>query len=161
MNFITRDDLDGFEVAGSFQQFDGTDGEYDVSAAYGMQGDNWNWVTSVGYQFRNESALLEQDWAILPFADNPVGGFSTIGNPGSFVATPNIAPGLAVASTPLAFANSDDQCAALGGVDGGVLCRFQFTQFDNLVEEEERYQIFSEYNRTFANGVDFGKITCD
>ncbi|MEL7454859.1 MAG: TonB-dependent receptor plug domain-containing protein, partial [Pseudomonadota bacterium] len=155
VNFITRDDLDGFEVSGSFQQFDGTDGEYDVSAAYGFQGDDWNWVTSVGYQFRNEAQLLDQDWAILPFADNPVGGWSTIGNPGSFVATPNIGPGVAAAGTPLAFANSDDQCSALGGEDGGVLCRFQFTQFDNLVEEEERYQIFSEYNRTFSNGVEF------
>ncbi|MCR9080743.1 MAG: TonB-dependent receptor [Hyphomonadaceae bacterium] len=154
VNFITRDDLDGFEVAGSFQQFDGTDGEYDISAAYGFQGNDWNWVTSVGYQFRNEAALLEKDWAILPFADNPVGGWSSIGNPGSFVATPNIGPGVAAAGTPLAFANSDDQCAALGGVDGGVLCRFQFTQFDNLTEEEERYQIFSEYNRTFSNGTE-------
>lgn len=154
VNFITRDDLDGFEVAGSYQQFDGTDGEYDVSAAYGMQGDNWNWVTSVGYQFRNESQLIDQDWAILPFADNPVGGWSTIGNPGSFVALGNIPTGLAAASTPLAFANSDDQCSTLGGEDGGVLCRFQFTQFDNLVEEEERYQIFSEYNRTLQNGVE-------
>ncbi len=33
VNFITRTDLDGFEVGGSFQQFDGSDGEYDVSAA--------------------------------------------------------------------------------------------------------------------------------
>ena len=155
VNFITRSDLEGFEVSGSYQTFEGTDGEYDISAAYGLQGDNWNWITSVGYQFRSETPLLEKDWAILPFSENPVGGFSTIGNPGSFVALGNIGPGVAAAGTPLAFANSDDQCSTLGGVDGGVLCRFQFTQFDNLVEEEERYQIFSEYNRTFANGIEF------
>ena len=127
VNFITRSDLEGFEVSGSYQTFEGTDGEYDISAAYGLQGDNWNWVTSVGYQFRSETPLLEKDWAILPFSENPVGGFSTIGNPGSFVALGNIGPGVAAAGTPLAFANSDDQCSTLGGVDGGVLCRFQFT----------------------------------
>lgn len=153
VNFITRDDLEGLELSGSFQQFEGTDGEYDVSAAYGFQGDNWSWVTSVGYQFRSEVPLLEKDWAVVPFEDNFVGGWSTIGNPGAFVAIPNVAPGSALGS-PLAFANTDDACADLGGVDAGVVCRFQFTQFDNLVEEEERYQIFSEYNRTLGNGAD-------
>ena len=53
VNFITRDDLDGFEVSGSFQQFDGTDGEYDVSAAYGFQGSNWNWVSVSAYGSNN------------------------------------------------------------------------------------------------------------
>ena len=154
VNFITRSDLEGLELSGSFQQFEGSDGEYDVSAAYGIQGDNWSWVTSAGYQFRSEVALLEKDWAIVPFEENFVGGWSTIGNPGAFVATPNVAPGSALGS-PLAFANTDDACADLGGVDAGVVCRFQFTQFDNLVEEEERYQIFSEYNRTLGNGAEF------
>ena len=154
VNFITRDDLDGFEIGGNYTTYEGTDGEFDISAAYGFQGDNWNWVTSVGYQKREEVPLLEKDWAILSFDENPVGGWSTIGNPGSFVALGNIGPGSAVAGTPLAFANSDDQCGLLGGIDAGVLCRFQFTQFDNLVEEEERYQIFSEYNRELGNGVD-------
>ncbi|MEM9571037.1 MAG: TonB-dependent receptor [Pseudomonadota bacterium] len=153
VNFITRDDLDGLELSGSFQQFEGTDGEYDVSAAYGLQGDNWSWVTSVGYQFRSETPLLEKDWAVVPFDENFVGGWSTIGNPGAFVAIPNVGPGSALGS-PLAFANTDDACADLGGVDAGVVCRFQFTQFDNLVEEEERYQIFSEYNRTLGNGAE-------
>jgi len=154
VNFITRDDLEGLELAGSFQQFEGSDGEYDISGAYGFQGSDWNWVTSVGYQFRSETPLLEKDWAVVPFDENFVGGWSTIGNPGAFVATPNVAPGSALGS-PLAFANTDDACSDLGGVDAGVVCRFQFTQFDNLVEEEERYQIFSEYNRTFNNGTEF------
>ena len=106
MNFITRSDLDGLEVAGSFQQFEGTDGEYDVSAAYGFQGDNWNWVTSVGYQFRSEVPLLEKDWAVVPFEENFVGVWSTIGTPGSFVAITNVGPGSALGS-PLAFENTD------------------------------------------------------
>ena len=154
VNFITRDDLEGLELSASYQQFDGTDGEIDLSAAYGLQGSNWGWVTSVGYQKREEAPLLEKDWAILPFSENPVGGWSTIGNPGSFVAANNVGPGVVLGS-PLAFANSDDSCASLGGIDGGLLCRFQFTQFDNLVEEEERYQVFSELNYEMGNGVNF------
>lgn len=153
VNFITNRDLDGFEVGGSYTSFDGSDGDYDISASYGLQGSNFSWVTSVGYNKRGEVGASEKDWGILPFADAPAGGWSSIGNPGSFVATPNIGIGSALGS-PLAFANSDDGCADLGGTDAGVVCRFQFTNYDNLQEEEERYQIFSEYNRNLSNGAE-------
>ena len=140
VNFITNQDLDGFEVGGSYSQFDGSDGEYDISAAYGLQGDNFNWVTSVGYSKRSEVGLVEKDWAILPYADNPVGGWSSLSNPGYYVA-------LGTGGTIL-----DNGCTAVGGTEAPT-CRFQFTQFDNLVEEEERYQVFSEYNRDMSNGA--------
>tara|TARA_R110002051_G_scaffold9051_2_gene36533 strand:+ start:10020 stop:12905 length:2886 start_codon:yes stop_codon:yes gene_type:complete len=153
VNFITNQDLDGFEVSGSTINYDGSDGDYDLSASYGLQGDNFSWVTSIGYNKRGEVSTLERDWAILPFADAPAGGWSSIGNPGSFVATPNIAIGSSLGS-PLAFANSDNGCGDLGGTDAGVVCRFQFTNYDNLQEEEERYQIFSEYNRNLSNGAE-------
>jgi iron complex outermembrane receptor protein len=134
VNFITRDDLDGLEVSGNYQTYDGTDGEYQLSAAYGLQGNDWNWVTSVGYSFKNEVPLLEKDWAILPYADNPVGGWSSLSNPGYYIP-------LNGGATVL-----DSGCTDVGGIVVGT-CRFQFTQFDNLVEEEERYNIYSEYNR--------------
>tara|TARA_Y100001947_G_C10246033_1_gene263756 strand:+ start:102 stop:809 length:708 start_codon:yes stop_codon:yes gene_type:complete len=66
VNFITRDDLEGFEISAQYETFEGSDGEYDISAAYGLQGDNWNWVTSAGYQFRSEVGLIEKDWAVRP-----------------------------------------------------------------------------------------------
>jgi iron complex outermembrane recepter protein len=47
----------------------------------------------------------------------------------------------------------DSGCTAVGGVEAPT-CRFQFTQFDNLVEEEERFQVFSEYNRNLSNGAE-------
>ena len=154
VNFITNKDLDGFSVGGSLTSFDGSDGDYDISASYGLQGSNFSWVTSVGYNKRGEVGATEKDWGILSFADNPVGGWSSIGNPGSFVATPNIGPGSAVFGSPLAFANSDDGCSDLGGTDAGAVCRFQYTNFDNIQEEEERYQVFSEYNRRLSSGAD-------
>ncbi|MEZ5997369.1 MAG: TonB-dependent receptor [Hyphomonas sp.] len=154
VNFITNEDREGFEIGGSYMTYEGSDGDYDISASYGLQGGNFSWVTSVGYNKRGEVGLPDKDWGILPYAENPVGGWSSVGNPGSFVATPNIAPGSAVFGSPLAFANSDDGCAALGGTDATQVCRFQYTNFDNIQEEEERYQIFSEYNRNLANGAD-------
>ncbi len=149
VNFITRDDLEGLELSGSFETFDGSDGEYDLSAAFGLQGDNWSWITSAGYQFRSETGLIEKDWAIPDITDNPVAGFSSLSNPGRYVALG--------ATGVIGALNREAGCDDVGGIINPVndQCFFQFTQFDNLVEEEERYQVFSEYNRTFANGVEF------
>lgn len=148
VNFITRTDLEGLEVGGSVSQFDGSDGDYGLTASYGLQMGNASWITSVGYNFRSEVPLLEKDWAILPRAENPVGGFSGISNPGRFV--PLGIAGLAIAP----FNVNDNGCVALGGTLAPT-CNFQFTQYDNLVEEETRYQIFSEYNHELDNGMKF------
>ena len=151
VNFITRTDLEGFEVGGSFQQFDGSDGEYDVSAAWGKQGGDWNFIISAGYQYKNEVALLEKDWAISDITENPVGGFSSLSNPGRYVALGLTGTGLGV----IGAVNREAGCTDVGGIvnPANDQCYFQFTQFDNLVEEEERYQVFTEYNREFSNGI--------
>ena len=147
VNFITRDDLDGFEVSGDYTSFEGSDGEYRLSAAYGLQGDNYNWVTTVEYQKREETPLLEKDWAISSFAENPVGGFSGLSNPGYFVPLGITPTGVG----PIAGAINDVGCEPLGGTLAPT-CRFQFTQFDNLVEEEEQIKVFTEYNRELGGG---------
>lgn len=107
VNFITRDDLDGLELSGDYQTFDGSDGEYRLSAAYGLQGDNFNWVTTVEYQKRTETPLLEKDWAISSITENPVGGFSSLSNPGRYVV-------IGAAGTPVG-AEVDSGCVAAGG----------------------------------------------
>jgi outer membrane receptor protein involved in Fe transport len=152
VNFITRSDLEGLEVSGSFQTFEGSDGDYDLSAAYGMQGNGWNWITSAGYQNRSEVALIDKDWAIPDITENPVGGFSSLSNPGRYVALGITPGGLGV----IGAVNQEAGCQQVGAVVNPTTgqCNFQFTQFDNLVEKEERFQIFSEYNREFGNGVD-------
>ena len=150
VNFITNRDLDGFEVGGSFSTFDGSDGDYDLSAAYGLQGQNFSWVTSVGYNKRSEVLLSEKDWAVRPYAENPVGGWSSLSNPGYYVPLGVTATGLG----PIGGAINDSGCEDVGGIIVSGTCRFQFTNYDNLVEEEERYQIFSEYNRNLSNGAE-------
>ena len=135
------------EVGGSFQQFDGSDGEYDVSAAWGKQGGDWNFIISAGYQYRNEVPLLEKDWAISDITENPVGGFSSLSDPGRYVALG--------ATGVIGAVNREAGCTDVGGVvnPANDQCYFQFTQFDNLVEEEERYQVLAEFNREFGNGI--------
>jgi len=149
VNFITNDDLSGFQIGGSYQTFDGSDGDYSVNGAYGWQGDRMSWVTSVGYNFRSEAALVDKDWAISDITENPVGGFSSLSNPGRYVV-------IGAAGTPIGSAN-DDGCLDAGGIvnPANGTCAFQFTQFDNLVEEEERYQVFSEFNAEIGASTNF------
>src|SRR5690606_15348347 len=42
VNFITRRDLDGFEISGNYQFIDGSDGDWNVSALYGYAGERGN-----------------------------------------------------------------------------------------------------------------------
>src|SRR5262249_26957228 len=50
----------------------------------------------------------------------------------------------------------DPACAALGNIPTGVAgCTFQFTPFDNLIEEEEHYNVYGEFNMLFGETIEF------
>ncbi|MFT5012194.1 MAG: iron complex outermembrane receptor protein [Planctomycetaceae bacterium] len=83
-----------------------------------------------------------------PFADNPQGGWSGIGNPGRIL--PASAGG-----TILGAGGADPQCTLLGGQVDGTSCRFQFTFFDNLIEEQETTKVFGELNIDINDNVAF------
>ena len=85
INFITRNEFDGLELAASFQDVDGSSGEYNISALYGLQRDKVRLLVALEYDRRNVLKIREKDWALLPLSENPQGGWSSIGNPGAFV----------------------------------------------------------------------------
>ncbi len=143
VNIITRNDLDGFEVSGDYSFIDGSDGDYSASVSYGWQGDDANFFLTGSFQHRNELPTRERDFALRSFEENPQGGYSSIGNPGTFVS-----------SNTGAFI-PDTGCEAVGNTLAAGFCRFQFTEFDNLVEIENRYQIYTEYNQVIFGDVNF------
>ncbi len=155
VNFITRSDFVGLEASASHQFIDGSSGDSDFGAIWGWEKDNMNLVISGEFKRRSELQVKDRDWAIQSFADTPEGGWSSIGNPGSVIPTDPadfwLVPGVYPRWTP------DPQCNNLGGeVDGyGWLCRFQYTQFDNLIEEEETWSIFADFNVQLENGGNF------
>ena len=164
VNFITNEDFEGLSVSGDFEFIDGSDGNYNLSIAQGIQFENGSWVNSIGYNVRSELQVVDRSWAYSGYDENPQGGWSSIGNPGAFVAKPNYdnrpTSGPAITNLPsnlrsLAAAgflilNRDPNCSDLGGHDSGIFCRFQYTQFDNLIEDEKRSQFFSEFNYDFG-----------
>ncbi|MEM8500379.1 MAG: TonB-dependent receptor [Pseudomonadota bacterium] len=108
-NFNTRSDFVGFEISGSYQDIDGSDGDYDLGAIWGIEGDNFNVVTSIGYRARTELPHSERLDAVRPridtlssaesgnttlqFISAPDGlvlfGQSTTGNPAAFLPIPS------------------------------------------------------------------------
>ncbi len=177
VNFITRTDLNGFEFAGNYQGIRGSDGDYDLSGAWGEKFDRGNTLFTIGYRHRSELSVKSRDWALLTGPDgylrNPLGGWASTGNPGVYK-VPTSAP---LGSPDTGFTRflaptqsysgltagtlQDIGCAANGGapyvlttktVTSGA-CNFQYTTFDNLVENEDHYQIYGEVNYDLTDNV--------
>ncbi len=153
-NFITRSNFEGFEVSGSFQDVDGSDGDREVGVIWGLGGDSYNWVTSLGYKERTELSNFERLDLVSPVADVeavglPLFGQSSIGNPGAFL-------GLNGAGTPTGLI-TDPNCAAAGGFvnPSTGTCGFVYIPFSNLIEDEERIQLFSEFEYRFSETATF------
>jgi outer membrane receptor for ferrienterochelin and colicin len=129
VNFITRNSFEGLELKGSFQNIDDSDGDTSIAAIFGKQVGDLHFAISAEYEERSELNINSRDWAIRPFADNTKGGISSIGNPGTLFPT--------FGTTTIAGGTPDVNCDALGGINAANFCRFQFTQFDNLIEDQE------------------------
>lgn len=134
VNFITRTDIEGFEIGGNYQDID-DGGDWDVSAAFGANGDNWNWMIAAEYGERDEIPFRTRDWAVRPFSENTQGGWSGIANPANilFFEDGSVRP--------------DPRCEDLGAWRDSISsCGFQFTYFDNLVEKTESTKVFTQLN---------------
>jgi iron complex outermembrane receptor protein len=141
VNFITRGDFEGFEVAGSFMDIDDSDGDFEIGAIMGLGGEKFNWTLAVEYGERSELPIRERDWALLPFSENSQGGFSGISNPGNILTfDQGVIP--------------DANCEALGAFRDSIgSCGFQFTYFDNLIEDSELTKAFSELTYDISDTV--------
>ncbi|MBP7702071.1 MAG: TonB-dependent receptor [Phenylobacterium sp.] len=166
VNFITRTDLDGFEFSGQYQFIDGSDGDYEANLAWGKKWDNADALITLGYRHRSQLPIQERDWALRTgvdgFLQNPLGGWASTGNPGQYNVissfTPSPQGGFATAT--LGSGLPDIGCAANGGAPYNISaviglrqlnpdansCQFQYTVFDNLVEEEEHFQAYGKFN---------------
>ena len=166
VNFITRTDLDGFEFSGQYQFIDGSDGDYEANLAWGKKWDNADALITLGYRHRSQLPIQERDWALRTgvdgFLQNPLGGWASTGNPGQYNVISSFAgsPNTGFTSATLGAGLPDIGCAANGGAPYNISaviglrqlnpdansCQFQYTVFDNLVEEEEHFQAYGKFN---------------
>lgn len=156
VNFITRKDLDGFELNANYAYIQDSDGDYDASIAYGKQFDRGNVLLTVGYRARSRLDAQDRSFAVRPFESVYYGGWSGSASPGTY-------------GTPTgATLFRDNGCNELGSqILGGTLkpvagngagqplCRYQFSNFNDLVNEEQHYQLYGEVNFELSDSVKF------
>ncbi len=152
VNFITKRGYEGLNLEGSYNYIDGSDGDYSANALWGMKGESWDVLIAGGYRHRSELSTTDRDFAIRPITENPNGGYSGFGNPGQ-IQYEN-------AAGALIGATRDPGCAPSGNLptttsSGSLNCTFQFTPFDNLVEREEHYNVYTEFNKLFGESTEF------
>ena len=84
VNFITRRDLDGFELNANYAQIQDSDGDYDASLAYGKVFDRGNILLTAGYRARSRLDAQDRSYAVRPFESVFYGGWSGSASPGSY-----------------------------------------------------------------------------
>jgi len=141
VNFITADNYRGLEFNGQYSFTDGSDGDANIGGRWGFGSESTDVLLSVGYQHRSELEMGDRDWASRPFLENPT-GWTTSSNPGIY----------SVGNTALsAVSFVDPGCEAVGGeltplpsVGTARNCLTPYTQFENLVDEQEAFQLFGQ-----------------
>ena len=153
VNFITRSTFEGFEVTASHKSIRDSNGDNDISAIFGHDFGNTNLMISASYSERSELRVADRDWAIRP------DGFN--GNSRAYTGIPN--PGtilpLATIGDPTTFGIpgfvKDPESANLAGSINNLrdFGTYNFTVFDNLIEDENSTNLFSEITHEFNNDV--------
>ena len=171
VNFITRRDINGLEVNGQYQFIDGSNGDWSIGGVYGWHSDNARLLVSLDYRERSELPVQARDWAlrtgVAGYLQNPLGGWAGTGNPGAY----NYVTGAAPVGSPTTGFTSfsatgvlpDIGCAANGGAPytqgvgpvSATACVFQYTTFDNLVENEQHYQAYANFEVDVNEALNF------
>ncbi len=131
-NFITKKNYSGVTVQGDYELIQGSRGNWTASVFAGHRFGKLSISGGIGWQHRSELGTTDRAFTQVPYAINPA-GFSALSTPGLYAVTYGGANG---GTATVAEAG----CAGVGGVQDGAICRFSFVPFDNLIEEEDRYQ---------------------
>lgn len=149
-NFVTRRGFDGLVVDGNYTFIDGSDGDWQGSVLFGKNLGDANIMVGAGYQRRSELPTTERSFTQQPFSENP-SGYSPVSNPGIYIPLFNGTP----IAGPAQDGNQLDACENLGGIDEGAVCRYSYIPFVNLVEDQERYQIYGQLDVDLSDSTRF------
>ena len=150
VNFITRENYEGFTVSGEFTTHtsEGDYSEYNIQALGGINVGDLNLMAAVSYVDRTALTTAERRLS------QPADDTSSLGNPGAFFgvpglgASPAIDPGCADAGGfPIVLA------ATPAGVPDVGFCGFDFGEFFNLVPDEERLTVFASADLDISSSV--------
>lgn len=150
-NFITRSTFTGFELQGDYNFIDGSDNNYSLSALAGFEfADSANLVVGAGWQHRSELGSIERDFVNVGYETNP-SAYSALATPGLF-AVSYFDTGTSTVNTQV---RPDVGCEDLGGTVDIGRCYFTYVPFDNITEDEDRYQVFGELTIDLSDTIRF------
>ncbi|MBL8556357.1 MAG: TonB-dependent receptor [Phenylobacterium sp.] len=179
VNFITRKDLNGLEVDGEYALINGSNGDYNANVAWGKKFENGNVLLTAGYRHRSRLDIHERGFALRPFdfaGSSGAAGFTGASNPGFYVAgatafRDNGCEELGGTLTrTVSFVNplagQPNQGATVGfavpvgplnpATSGtGTTCRYQFSNYNDLVNREDHYQLYGEVNFDLSDSLSF------
>lgn len=149
VNFITRTNQHGFLASGDYRYVDNSKGDWNAALSWGGDLGPVRLLVSGGYNHRSELTTLDRSFSYLPYQANPQGGWSGGGAPGNFDFDATL--------NGVRF-DADDGCSAVGGfrsLPGSTadLCQAQYLGFTNLVEPEDRYQLFADAETDLSDTV--------
>ncbi|RYZ02883.1 MAG: TonB-dependent receptor, partial [Alphaproteobacteria bacterium] len=180
VNFITRDDFVGLEANAQYKYIDGSDGDYGLSLLGGVGDDNINFMWSLEWDHRSRLETEDRDFASRPYAVNPA-AYSALTNVASWLplgARPTsfnratYDAGLALSrpyagelGNPVAGLQRDftqSSCEAVAGIynpngvaTGVPACMYNYISYYNLVEENDIYRGYAQFNGSINENMDF------
>lgn len=163
-NFVTRRNFTGIEVSGNYQFVKGSNGNYQGSILAGHDFGAANLMVGFGYQRRSELSTRDRDFTNVPYAQNP-SGWSFLNDVGTYIPKlGSITQGVAGRTLGLGVDGQlGNACGAIGGLNGTFpsgasvfpVCRYSFIPFVNLIEEENRYQAFAQFEVDLSDSLRF------
>ena len=163
-NFITRTGFEGVEIQGDYRFIDDSDGDWTASILGGINaGPDVNFLAGFGYRHRSSLSAFDRDFSNQPPDVNP-SPYSGVVNPAQYfpvVRTTGpirngnaenviVAPFGTPGATTLIVGGpiQDVGCTDLGGFiqPANGRCFYQYTDFNNLVEESNFYQAYGAMN---------------
>ncbi len=147
-NFITRSRFEGLEASGDWTFIKGSKGNYNASILAGHNFGDLNVMIGGGWQHRSELATTARSYTSQSYDQN-ASGYSALATPGLFGVTYLSNVG---GNPPFTYA-PDKGCNELGGFQTGVVCRFTYIPYDNITEEEDRYQVYGQASAELSDAV--------
>lgn len=162
VNFITREDLEGFELSTSFKNVDGSDGEWNLAAAAGWDIGSTNIMVAAEWDHRSELDAIERSFTNQSNFVNPA-PWSTLTNLAGWV------PRASLPAVPGDTANGEwgsplgsvsdftqESCEAVGGVYvNSYTCKYNYIPYYNLVEENDFYRLYGQVTTQLDDDTKF------
>ena len=167
VNFVLRDEFEGFEMSAGYQTTaTSSQDTFDVSMLGGWESGDTNFVVAASFQQQDPLSSAERGYTTINAA-------SALGRSFLSLAPGNVGTGAYAGTYNLLETIPDANCVANGGVPsggfvpanpsntdygglptgGGGKCGFLYGPRFNLVNDEERMNLYGSMKRDLANGV--------